>query len=263
MNKKELAGWSIAALTAPTLLGALTMGVTIGGATGADNDSGTEVSSESASVTSVVTTEELCTWYMLGAPTAISLTTDAEGMEYEGPALSLSATMLHASSKSINVYASGNQTGGNRWGNTDYTECTFYGIKARPVTTVTLTSVNFTAVAATSDVFPSAGADDAMSFSASVDRPIAFDFTTRYGCEAYTLADVSITSNASLWGTPLKIAAIGDVITPVNIAADAKRCSQEYTISTTVPQGLNPTYPGNQYTWTGPSVVFSLRAPTD
>lgn len=262
MNRKELAGWSIAALTAPTLLGALTMGVTIGGATGADNDSGTEMSSESATVTSVVTTEELCTWYMLGAPTAISLTTDTPGMEYEGPALSLSATMTHASSKSINVYASGNQTGGNRWGDDDYTECTFYGIKARPVTTVTLTSVDFSAVAAESDVFVG-GADSAMSFSASVDRPIAFDFTTRFGCTDYTLADVSITSGANLWGTPLKIAAIGDVITPVNVASDAKRCSQEYTISTTVPQGLNPTYPGNEYTWTGPSVVFSLRAPTD
>lgn len=265
MNKKELAGWSIAALTAPTLLGALTMGVTIGGATGADNDTGTEASSQSASVTSVVVTEELCTWYMLGAPSAISLTTNEPGMEYEGPALSLSATMTHSGSLSMNVYASGNQTGGQLWGDSEYSECTFYGVKSRPIVTVTVEDYEFTAEAAdrsVGGVTYAGGPDSAMSFSASVDRPIALDFTTRAAtCTGYTLTDISFTGS-TLWAAPIKISSLDTVTTPVNSSGDSKRCSQEYTISATVPAELNPTYPGNTYTWTGPSIVFSLRTTT-
>lgn len=262
MNKKEIAGWSIAALTAPMLLGAMTMSVAIG-ASGDDFAEQASADSSSATVTSTVTTEELCTWYLLGAPSSLALEAGTDGngndLEYEGVALSLSAELVHADSASLTAYSSGNESGDNLWGDDEYSECTFYGEATRPIVTVELADIEFTA-ATSGTADPANQADTAVSFSAAATSQLNFDFTTRGStCTTWTLDDISVTSDATKQGVPMKITSLNDVGNPVNQASDAKRCSRDSTISVTVPANLTPTYPGQEYVWTGPTVTYTLR----
>ena len=250
MNKKELAGWSIAALTAPLLLGAMTMSV-VASATGSDDTVPATANSSSAAVTSEVQTEELCTWYMLGAPDSLTLSADV-GLEYEGVQMTLSANLTHANSESLTAYASGNLTGGAIWEDSGYTECTFYGEPVRPVITIAVDTTTFSATAVS-------GRDENLDFNVAVGRELAWGFTTRNGCTAWTTADVTFSSPGAGFGTPMKISTISDVVTPVNQASDTNRCSREASVSAFVPADLNPQYPGEVYTWTGPTVEYVLR----
>jgi hypothetical protein len=262
MNKKEIAGWGSASLVAPMLLGAMTMSVAIG-ASGTDFDEQAGADSSSAAVTSTVATEELCTWYLLGAPSSLALSAGVDGdgdpVEYEGTALSLSAQLIHADSASLTAYASGNETGDNLWADDGFSECTFYGEVTRPIVTVELDGIDFTAAVAAGETDAGA-ADSAVSFSATAQSELTFDFETRGStCTSWTVADINVVSEATKQGVPMKVASLDDVGNPVNVASDAKRCSRESTISTTVPASLTPTYPGQDYVWTGPTVTYTLR----
>jgi len=251
MNKKELAGWGILSLAAPMLFVSTSLAAaTI--ASGAESD----VDSSSVSVSSTVTTEELCVWRVLNVPASVVLSSG--GLEYEGTALDLVSTKSGTGS-GLNVYSSGNTNAGDSL-ETGQQDCTFYGVKTRPILRMTVADGDFTA---TTTVDSSQTEDTALSFSASVagSNGLDFDFEVRDGttCDAkWSFADLSL-DGSTLTGTALSISALADVTSPVN-AGQVDRCALDYTISITVPAELTPTYPGNDYTWEGPSLTYALRA---
>lgn len=251
MNKKEIAGWGILSLAAPMLFVSTSLAA-VSIASGEETD----VDSSSVSVSSTVVTEELCVWRVLNVPASVTLTTG--GLEYEGTTLDLTSTKS-GEGAGLNVYSSGNTNAGDSL-ETGQQDCTFYGVKTRPILRMSIADGDFTA---TTLVDSTSTEDTALSFSADVagSNGLDFDFEVRDGttCDVkWSYADLSLDgSNTS--GTALSISALSDVTSPVN-AGQVDRCALDYTISITVPAELTPTYPGNTYTWEGPSLTYALRA---
>lgn len=251
MNKKEIAGWGVVSLAAPMLFVSASL-ATVSMAVGEESD----VAVDSVSVSSTVVTEELCVWRVLNVPASVELSPG--GLEYEGVALSLTST-YSGSGSGLNVYSSGNTSDGNNL-ETGQQDCTFYGVKTRPILSVAVGDGDFTA---TTDVGGTPTNDDALSFSASIadSNALSFDFEYRGGvdCNAkWSYTDVEL-DGSTLTDVALSISDLAQVTSPVN-AGDVDRCALDYTISITVPADLTPSYPGNSYDWEGPSLTYALRA---
>ncbi len=231
MNLKKLAGVALMGISGLTLsLGA--------------SFSSANAETEATTGTSVVT-EELCTWYMLGAPAAISLTPAVEGTEYEGDAIEVSQDFAAASSADLNVYSSGNATAGDR---TTYGSCTFYSAPTRPIVTMSIADDGFSATAA------AGGSDAAMNFDANVSNALVVDQTS--SCAAkWTTADLALQTSA-LSGKPMEIQTLADVDDRVTGSND--RCSADFTVKINIPGGKTPTYPGQTYSWSGPAFTTAL-----
>lgn len=204
--------------------------------------------------TSVVT-EELCTWYMLGAPSEISLTPAVAGTEYEGDEILVSDSFNEADTAELNVYSSGNVSAGDR---TTYGNCTFYSAPKRPTVTMSVVNGDFVARAGASDT------DTVMNFEAAGSNGLLVDLTS--SCNAkWTAADLNL-KTGSLTGEALKIATLADVdsrvTSPVSGVAGNDRCKADFVIKINIPGAKTPTYPGRTYTWSGPSFTTALTTAT-
>lgn len=203
-------------------------------------------SAQNASTSSSVVTEELCTWYMLGAPSSITLAPASEGTEYEGDAIEVSDTFDSIGGEDLNVYSSGNVTSGSR---STYGNCTFYSAPTRPTVTMSIASDSFTASAATG------GADSSMNFVASTGNELDVDQSS--SCAAkWTATDLALKSSA-LSGDLITISTIGDVDSRVTGTGN-DRCSADFTVKINIPAGKTPTYPGQTYSWSGPTFTTAL-----
>jgi hypothetical protein len=197
-----------------------------------------------------VVTEELCTWYLLGAPSTIALAPADDDTEYEGDSITVSASFTESEEDELNVYSSGNVSSGTR---TTYGNCTFYSAVTRPVVTMSISDGDFTATAATG------GADTIMDFEAVDDNPFIVDQTS--ACVAkWTATDLSLKTGA-LTGVvatiPLK-ANIDDRVT----GSGNDRCKADLTIKINIPGGKTPAYPGQTYSWSGPAFTTALTTNT-
>jgi hypothetical protein len=193
-----------------------------------------------------VVTEELCTWYLLGAPSTIALVPEIPGTEYEGDSLEVSASFLEADNAELNVYSSGNVTTGNR---TTYGNCTFYSSATRPVVNMEISDGDFTATAATG------GLDNTMDFEAAVGNPFVIDQTSTCAAK-WTSADLSLTTGTFL-GTVMKIADVTTVDDRVTGTGN-DRCKADLEIKINIPGGKTPAYAGQTYSWSGPGFTTSL-----
>ena len=203
-------------------------------------------SAQNAATSSSVVTEELCTWYMLGAPSSITLAPASEGTEYEGDAIEVSDTFASSGGEDLNVYSSGNVTSGSR---STYGNCTFYSAPTRPTVTMSIASDSFTASAATG------GADSSMNFVASTGNELDVDQSS--SCAAkWTATDLALKSSA-LSGDLITISTIGDVDSRVTGTGN-DRCSADFTVKINIPAGKTPTYPGQTYSWSGPTFTTAL-----
>jgi hypothetical protein len=194
-----------------------------------------------------VVTEELCTWYLLGAPSTIALAPASPETEYEGDLVEVSASFTETNEEELNVYSSGNVSMGDRadWGN-----CTFYSAVTRPIVTMSIGDPDFTASAMVG-VTPTA--DAPMDFEAVEGNPFTVNQTS--SCAEWTATDLSLI-DVALTGVVMTIP-IGDVDDRVTGTGN-DRCKADLQIKINIPGSKTPTYPGRTYTWSGPGFTTTL-----
>ena len=204
---------------------------------------------ETAGMSSSVVTEEECTWKMMNAPSVITLSPTVGGSEYEGVALTISATLTD-----FDVHSTGNLD--TTPSLTEHNECTFYGTGnvTRPIVSMSIGNGSFTATYGDSNT-----ADNALDFDLDADN--AFDITwSASDCAAkWTQSGLNLHATA-LTGTLVTIPLIGNVTDPV---ADANpgsndRCVDDLAFEVTIPANRKPAAPGETYTWTGPTLTTAL-----
>ena len=234
INRKKIAGIALIAISGFTL------------------SVNTVLSTASATpvpTTTEVVTEELCTWYLLGAPSAIALAPAVDGTEYEGDLVEVSASFAESSEEELNVYSSGNVSEGDR---TTYGNCTFYSAVTRPIVTMSIADSDFTASAMVG-ITPTV--DAPMDFQATTGNEFIVDQTGTCTA-AWTKADLSL-KTAALTGVVMTIPTLGDVDDRVTITGN-DRCKADLQIQIYIPAGKTPTYPGRTYTWSGPGFTTAL-----
>ena len=196
--------------------------------------------------TTEVVTEELCTWYLLGAPSTIALEPEVPETEYEGDAIVVSTSFVElVDAAELNVYSSGNVSSGGR---STYSNCTFYSSVTRPIVTMSIDDEDFTATAGTG------GLDVPMDFDAVTDNELIVNQTSSCGV-AWTTTDLTL-KTAALTGVVLSIPLIASVDSRVTSSND--RCKADLEIKISIPAGKTPTYPGQTYTWSGPGFTTAL-----
>jgi hypothetical protein len=233
MNRKKFAGIALMAIS----------GITLSVNTVLSTASATEV----ATSTEVVT-EELCTWYLLGAPSSIDLEPATADTEYEGDLILVSDSFTESEEDELNVYSSGNVSAGGR---TTYGNCTFYSAVTRPIVTMAITDDDFTASA---NVAGTPTVDGTMDFKAETGNEFIVDQTGTCTA-AWTKADLSL-KTAALTGVVMTIPTLADVEDRVTSSND--RCMADLLIKINIPAGKTPTYPGRTYTWSGPGFTTAL-----
>jgi hypothetical protein len=203
--------------------------------------------------TTEVVTEELCTWYMLGAPSSIALAPASEETEYEGDLIEVSASFTALSDDELNVYSSGNVSAGDR---NSHGNCTFYSAVTRPTVTMSIADNDFTASANATGTATTA--DSAMDFDATTGNEFIVDQTSTTCESKWTRADLSLKDDAlGLTGVVMTIGNIEDVDARVTQSGN-DRCEADLVIKINIPGGKTPTYPGKTYTWSGPGFTTSL-----
>jgi hypothetical protein len=233
-NRKKIAGIALIAISGFTL---------------SVNTVLSTASATTVPTTTEVVTEELCTWYLLGAPSTIALAPDSPSTEYEGDSITVSASFTESSEEELNVYSSGNVSEGNR---TTYGNCTFYSAVTRPIVTMSIADADFTASA---NVSGTPEADVPMDFQAITDNEFIVDQTS--SCLAkWTAADLSL-KTAALTGVVMTIPTLGNVDDRVTGTGN-DRCTADLQIKINIPAGKTPTYPGRTYTWSGPGFTTAL-----
>jgi hypothetical protein len=198
--------------------------------------------------TTEVVTEELCTWYLLGAPSTIALEPASPDTEYEGDLLEVSASFTEALTEELNVYSSGNVSAGDR---TSYGNCTFYSAVTRPIVTMSIADSDFTASA---NVSETPTVDSAMDFDAETGNEFIVDQTSSCAVK-WTVSDLELESGA-LTGVVATIPTLGNVDGRVTSSND--RCIADLVIKINIPGGKTPAYAGKTYSWSGPGFTTAL-----
>lgn len=253
MNYEKLKGGLIAVVAGTGLIVSLGLGSgVVASATGVDDDS-----AQTSTADSTVLTEEQCTWFMIGAPTSITMVPGFEDdgttpLEYTGDNLPISADL----SADINVYSSGNLGTGTESTNS---ECSFYTPVESPVLTWSISDADF---AATYVEDGTTKTDLPLDFELSSALPLEIDLQNKaagalldgVACDAsFEVNDLDLYIGA-LSGIGVTIPTVSDVTSPV--ATDAgDRCVTSVRVGTTIQSiDTQPAAPGLDYTWTGPTV---------
>ena len=202
----------------------------------------TGASAEEATTGTSIVTEELCTWYMIGAPAEISLEPTLGVVEYVGDPIAVSADF--AGPTNLNVYSSGNVTFGDR---DSFGQCTFYSVPRRPIVTVSIAAGPFIATAP-------GGPDLAMNFSPVTGNEFKVDVNPTC-LEPWDVTSAALRTDA-LSRIITQIPTVGEVEDRVTIAND--RCATDLNFNINIPGGVTPAQPGATYTWAGPAFTTAL-----
>lgn len=226
------------------------------GASYSDDTAGSQDGDTSAT-TSTVDSQEKCTWFLTGIQASISLDvlSGGTGGKYDGTEMTLQKT----TDSDLTVYTSGNVGEGNADGNT---ECTFYNGKTGISVANSISSYDVTAV-------DTVGADAAMDYSLSSSNPlkVTYSETTCWnnddsdGANDWTVngSAISMYEAGHSSGNIMSLA-YADTL-QVNTTTNSERCSASATYELKVPANKEPTRPGNDITFTGPSVSFDVTLP--
>jgi hypothetical protein len=222
------------------------------------DETAADSNTDSSATTSTVDSQEKCTWYLTGIQASISLEvlSGGTGDKYDGTEMVLEK----AADSDLTVYTSGNQATGTADANS---ECTFYNGKTGVSVSNSIGSYAVTAV-------DSLGADAQMNYSLSVSNPLKVTYMETT-CWNNGTADAPVnawTNNASAIEMYSALNATGSVMTlapedtlQVNDADVSERCSMSSIYQLKIPAGKEPTRPGDNITFTGPSVVFDVTLP--
>jgi hypothetical protein len=231
---------------------ALSAGVSYSDETAAESDS------DASATTSTVDSQEKCTWYLTGIQASISLDvlSGGTGGKYDGTEMVLEK----AADSDLTVYTSGNQGTGTASANS---ECTFYNGK----TGVSVSNSIATYAVTAADTM---GADTEMNYNLSALIPLKVTYTETT-CWNNGNADAPVhawTNNAlaidmysaeNASGSVMSLA-LADTL-QVNDESFSERCSASSVYQLKIPAGKEPTRPGDNITFTGPSVVFDVTLP--
>jgi hypothetical protein len=226
------------------------------GASYSDDTAGSQDGDTSAT-TSTVDSQEKCTWFLTGIQASISLDvlSGGTGGKYDGTEM----TLQQVTDSDLTVYTSGNVGEGNAEGNT---ECTFYNGKTGISVANSISSYDVTAV-------DTVGADVAMDYSLSSSNPlkVTYSETTCWnnddsdGANDWTVNGAAIEMyEAEHSSGNIMSLAYADTL-QVNTTTNSERCSASATYELKVPANKEPTRPGNDITFTGPSVSFDVTLP--
>jgi len=231
---------------------ALSAGVSYSDDTAAESDGG------NSTTTSTVDSQEKCTWYLTGIQASISLDVLSGGTndKYDGTEM----TLEKDAATDLTVYTSGNQGTGAADGNT---ECTFYNAKTGVSVSNSIATYGVTAR-------DTIGADDSMNYDLSPTNPLKVTYaeticwsngTADNPTNAWTVNESPIDMYSALHtdGNVMSLA-IGDTL-QVNTSSLSERCSASSVYQLKIPAGKEPSRPGNDITFTGPSVVFDVTLP--
>jgi hypothetical protein len=207
-----------------------------------------------------VDSQEKCTWYLTGIQASISLEvfSGGTGDKYDGTEMVLKKD----AASDLTVYTSGNVGVGTADLNS---ECTFYNGK----TGVSVSNSIATYAVTAADTI---GADSGMGYTLSVTNPLKVTYTetTCWNSGTSDQPVNSWTNNASAIdmyalgndsGSVMSLA-LGDTL-QVNTTDVSERCSASSVYELKIPSGKEPTRPGNDITFTGPSVVFDVTLPNE
>jgi hypothetical protein len=231
---------------------ALSAGVSYSDDTAGDSDG------DASATTSTVDSQEKCTWYLTGIQASISLDVLSGGTadKYDGTEM----TLEKAADTDLTVYTSGNQGTGNADANS---ECTFYNAKTGVSVSNSIATYAVTAA-------DTVGADANMNYSLSVSNPLRVTYmeTTCWNNDTADQLTNAWTTNASAIdmysagndsGSVMSLA-FGDTL-QVNDTSHSERCSASSVYQLKIPANKEPTRPGDNITFTGPSVVFDVTLP--
>ena len=203
------------------------------------------------STTSVLTTQERCTWYVDDIPGTVSLANADPTLKYEGVDYEVESNPA----ATVKVYVSGNGGEGTFESNT---ECTWYK-------TSEIDGIQLDLSVAADEVVSSRGGtpDNSLGFDLA-DSP--YNIThTRGTCEnkADALTTAWQTSDQTLFNTSINtsLATLPQADTSKVLAAGASpsdRCELDLTYSLTVPGDNIPAVPGANYTFTLPTVTWTV-----
>lgn len=203
------------------------------------------------STTSVLTTQERCTWYVDDVPSTVSLANTDPTLKYEGVDYAVSSNPA----ATVKVYVSGNGGAGSFDSNT---ECTWYK-------TSEIDGIQLDLSVSADKVVSSRGAtaDDSLGFYLT-DSPYSISHT-RGTCEnkADPLTTAWQTNDQTLFNTSinLSLATLPQADTSKVLAEGASpsdRCELNLTYSLTVPGDNIPSVPGANYTFTLPTVTWTV-----
>ena len=235
-----------ASLLAMSLAGLVYVVSAVPGAMGSEGD-------QDAGMESVITTEEECTWKLLNAPSSISLTNADPDAEYEGLEMTVSATI-----ENFDVHSTGNMDESPSI--SAHNECTFYGTGnvSRPIVDISINAGSFSASA------ENGGADANLDFTTDVSNALDFSWADQ-DCDAlvWTQSEPSLYSG-SLSATLLEITDVNAVTDPVidGLEGSNDRCLDDLSVEVVIPANMKPLYPGEQYTWSGPTLTTALTTST-
>ena len=214
---------------------------------------------DTSATTSVVDSQEKCTWYLTGIQASISLevTAGGTGSKYDGTEL----TLGKAADADLTVYTSGNEGAGSADANT---ECTFYNGKSG---VSVANSINTFAITASDEV----GADLAMGYNLGSANPLKITYaqTTCWnagdideGTNDWTFNPTAIEMYDETHDSGSVMSLSYTNTLQVNTTSSSERCSASSSYEMKVPANLEPTNPGQNITFTGPSVSFDVTLPT-
>jgi hypothetical protein len=194
---------------------------------------------------SVISTQELCTWFVDDLPTTVTLSNADDEAEYEGEDFEVSENP----DAPLKVYVSGNLDSGTFDANT---ECTWYNTDA-------IDGIEITLAVSSDDV--ASTPDSSLDFLLS-DNPYGIT-QEQLTCENKSATGAWSSNNQSLYTTasnsPLATLAQADTS---KVLADGQspsdRCSLDLTFELTIPGDMTPSSPGEAYTFTLPSVTWTV-----
>lgn len=242
MNKRVFAGASALSIALPGLIATMAL---MPAANAIESDDGEGNLSAGDSISSSATMEEQCKWVLIGAPSSVALTPTTSGAEYNGTDMELSASL-----SSISIHTTGNQDSSPTYDS--YTECTFFESEFKPTATLAIDATQFAAS------ISGGAADTGMNFSAASGNPLAFAFTAASECSTWATAATTLDLETTSAGTLLDLS-ISNVTTPVTSSGGNDKCQLTGgSVTINIPAGLNPSSPGSDYTFAGPTLTTAL-----
>jgi hypothetical protein len=169
-------------------------------------------------------------------------------------------TLEKAADTELTVYTSGNQGTGSADANS---ECTFYNAKTGVDVSNSIATYAVTAA-------DTGGPDTNMNYNLSLTNPLKVTYTetTCWNTDTVDQPINDWTVNESAIDMYEAEHASGSVMSlsfgntlQVNTTSLSERCSASSVYQLKIPAGKEPTRPGNDITFTGPSVVFDVTLP--
>lgn len=202
-----------------------------------------------------IETKELCIWYVNGVADSFSMSAaDGEPDEYDGTEYDLTSGTSIAD---VNIYVSGNESPASK---DEHADCTFYGAAEGIAYQGAIAAGGFTAAAETG------GDDNAMDFAPSEALPLTLAITKescRSGAtgsgDSWSEADLVADDASGVAATSLVSLSKANVVSPQSDTdGQNSACTAGHVLTVSVPADQTPTYPGQDYTLTGPTFTLSF-----